>query len=251
MAGIDKTYFKKWEQYLEVKKWVESVGIVTDDYGNRLNPKNYLWEWTKPEFEESIKGQRDRYQKNLENPEYIAEEKKLWGPDWKPTPIDEVGECVLWNTSCVFDIWLIRNCPIEFIQERLREVQYKFSYENIKARTSDYDNYIRKGSKHYRIKDVKYWCQLRDRKIWWWIQVVKEPEGDSFWYDERTRMWYTWQEAHESDKQTNTANFWGPLSKRKISRLIKRWNLPVGTVLRIEGSWEKWVTHEFYIEIKK
>ena len=44
MAGIDKTYIKSWEQYVELRDFFTSCGEVTDDYGNIFRPIDYLRE---------------------------------------------------------------------------------------------------------------------------------------------------------------------------------------------------------------
>ncbi len=38
MANIDKTYAKSYKDYKEVLDWCKSIGIVTDDYSNKIQP---------------------------------------------------------------------------------------------------------------------------------------------------------------------------------------------------------------------
>lgn len=124
MASIDKTYLYRWEDYVKLRDWCKSVGTIVDDYGNTLTPLNWLWENDEDNFNEvitrQIKNCEERYQrgecKYLVDEGYITQEeydnwdvmKHIWG-----IPV--------WNTSTELDVWLIRNCPLDFIQERLRE----------------------------------------------------------------------------------------------------------------------------------
>ena len=38
MANINKTFVKSYKDYKEVLDWCKSIGIVTDDYGNKIQP---------------------------------------------------------------------------------------------------------------------------------------------------------------------------------------------------------------------
>lgn len=38
MANINKTFVKSYKDYKEVLDWGKSIGIVTDDYGNKIKP---------------------------------------------------------------------------------------------------------------------------------------------------------------------------------------------------------------------
>ena len=68
MAGIDKTYFKTWEQYIEVCNWADAVGVITDEYGNRFSPRDFIIEWTKKDFDESYNYKLEEGKKNCAKP---------------------------------------------------------------------------------------------------------------------------------------------------------------------------------------
>ena len=53
MAAIDKTYIKSWDQYVELRDFFTSCGEVTDVYGNKFKPIDYLWK-EEDEFKEAI-----------------------------------------------------------------------------------------------------------------------------------------------------------------------------------------------------
>ena len=244
MAGIDKTYFKTWEQYIEVCNWADAVGVITDEYGNRFSPRDFIIEWTKKDFDESYNYKLEEGKKNCANPYYIKTYKEWYGEDAVPDPYAWV-EFVLWNTPTYFDVWLIRNCPVEFIQTRLKE-QYGKSYEDIKNHTSEYDEPRIPGSHKFKVIKI-YDSKIKADDIFWWVQIIEEPKGMWYSYSEDDRMWY---EHHEcKDTHTNTAHFRGNISKRKLARIIKRWNLPKGVVLRFNGSWKKYEVKEFLVRI--
>ena len=43
MANIDNTYVKSYKEYKEVLDWCKSIGTVTDDYGNKIQPYSWLY----------------------------------------------------------------------------------------------------------------------------------------------------------------------------------------------------------------
>ena len=88
MAGIDKTYIKTYNQYKEVCDWCKDI-VVTFNIDNNIKfkPSEFINKYTEDDFNQ----------------------------------LAENGELVLWNTPFYMDQWLIQNCPIDFIQKRLKE----------------------------------------------------------------------------------------------------------------------------------
>lgn len=110
MAAIDKTYIKTYNQYKEVYDWCKDI-VVTLNFNKKnisFKPSEFLNELKEDDFNN----------------------------------LSENRELVLWNTPWYMDKWLIRNCPIEFIQKRLKE-QYGDDYDAIKNGT--YKMYERNG----------------------------------------------------------------------------------------------------------
>ena len=126
MAAIDKTYTSSWKDYMSLVEWCKDKSFVLKN-GDVIRPSNYIYKWQEEEFD----GEHER-------------------------PV--------WNTPVYLDIWLIRNCPIEFIQERLKE-QYgggwsktAFTehndddmYYKILTHTSPYDTFQRNGSHRFSV----------------------------------------------------------------------------------------------------
>jgi len=241
MAGIDKTYVKSWEDYVAVRDFCQSYGIVKDDFGNTFCPLDFLAEYEEFEFKESLERQKQRYIDYYKDPKRIEDAKSFLGEDWEPTPGGE-GEIVIWNTPTYFDIWLIRNCPLQIIQDRLKQ-QYSSCYEDILERRSEYDTYQRpKPGKHFKVK-LEKGCSFPKIKVscWWGIQVWS-PRG--WLYDEELGLWSHWLECRSWN--TNTMDLHGTMTKRKLARVILSIGFPPGVVLQIFGRY-----HRFFVEIKK
>ena len=199
MAGIDKTYLNTYQEYIEVLEWCNKVGTITDEYGNTFNPKDFM------------------------------------NCDLKEA--DFFSGMVLWNTPTWFDLYLIRNCPVKVIQERLHE-QYSDEFiEKVLNHTSEYDKFKRNGlGRNLRasvFKKPTYKCCDN----WWWIEI----KGD-WCYNEYTNEW-----VHEAECKEWTTNvctkYRGKLSIRKIMRILRRWNLPKGLTVSIRGTYvgQEWI----------
>jgi hypothetical protein len=204
VAGIDKTYVTCWEDYVEVKDWALQVGVVRDDFGNVFSPIDWL-----PEYEETnFTGRR---------------------------------ELVLWNTPTYFDVWLIRYCPIDFIQGRLKQ-QYGSSYIEIKERRSEYDHYVRPAaSSHFKILPLGSFPRIRQKDLRLDVQV----EDIDWMYSDETGEWHHWLECRKWN--TNTETIKGPITRRKFKRYIKKCRFPAGVRLRVYSNYG----HLFEVVIKK
>lgn len=217
MAAIDKTYVNSWSQIQETIDWASTVGNVTDDYDNPLNPMWWLSDWTENYF-------------------------NTWAEEFKKKG-QEV--CIpMWNTPTYFDVWLIRNCPIDFIQERLQYVYGQDEYESIKNHTSIYDTYVRNVGVHYSVSSTRYKCPFKDDKMTWWIDI-----NDMF-YDKKKD---TWRDMYREPGPWTSSHyvFNGILSHRKLSRLLKKWRLPVGAKVHISGDYHRHIMRDFTVTIKK
>lgn len=240
MAGIDKTYVTCWEDYKAVYDWALQVGTVKDDFGNVFAPLDWMAEYEEPEFKESIEAQKERYRNYYADPKHLQEAKDVLGQDWEPEP-EGTGELVLWNTPTYFDVWLIRNCPIDFIQDRLRQ-QYGKSYIEIKERRSEYDLYTRPAaSKHFKVLPLSSFPRIRARNLWLYIQ----SENSDWMYDDEMGEWSHWLECRQWN--TNTMDAKGPITRRKLKRIISKCGFPAGVKLRVCSNYG----HVFEVVIKK
>lgn len=231
MAGIDKTYVSTWEEYSEIVNWCKSLGEVTDDYGVKFRPIEWVNEYTEEEFKEYIDNQYNyivnRYK---DNPNQIQD--ALVGTDYNT--IEEYAransQLVLWNTPSWFDVWLIRYCPIKTIRNRLSEQYSKKSIERIEKFDTDVDHYKRtSGSGRFRILHCSSRNKLRSNSGYCKISV---NDGHTNWeYSKMDNTFYSRFDWHHRDRIDDyCCNFFEmkELSMRKVRRFLKNWKLPAG-----------------------
>lgn len=218
MAAIDKTYTSSWEEYQSLVEWCRDKSFTLKN-GDVIRPSRYIYEWDKENFD---------------------------GEKYLP----------VWNTPTYLDIWLIRNCPLGFIQDRLKE-QYgggwskeaftdhndEDMYHQILHYRSPYDVWRGKGSHKFTIKYVAN-EKIKDDDLHWWVDVLTS----GWWYNDKHNMWYHNDEALPIN--SNYAHFSGNISKRKLARLIKRWDLPKGTQIRFTGDYKRYIQKKFIITIR-
>jgi len=208
MAGIDKTYLNNWEDYEKLREWckdreVKFHGFIPGE--EPLYASDFLADYTKEEFEEIIKNH---------------------------------GEVVIWNTPTFFDIFLIRNCPFDFIQNRLKQ-QYSSDYENIKSGNSVYDKWFefRKSAKKvWRFKMPKRRPNYNDEYIA--IDLYNYSDGDHGWklywnWDWEKKIWvhpYDMVESYCSSSYSCDPGIKG----KGLAKKIKSWNIPEGTIMEMK-----------------
>ena len=267
MAGIDKTYISTYQQYREIADWCKAQGVV-QWRNNTFKPYDWIphiaeydeendrWidhgEWTEEYFNECVQSVIQsrtglKEQKYYHN--YVNEDEFPTLEDWiKEVDSWEVEIC-LWNTPIAFDVYLIQNCPVQLIQNRLKE-QYRSEYESIRNRTSRYDTFVR----DYR-KNPKFTIEKRDNRIKredmrWWIRI--ENFYDAI-YDNEEDQWYFDEDCHiprESADCSFSCVVLGQMSERRIYRLIRRWELPTGTKLTFEGEYDGYIVKLYHVEVK-
>lgn len=210
MAGIDKTYVSKYSDYKRYYDWCLS--------------KNY-------EFSRLYNGEL------LTSYFYIYDEE-----DFKNNT-----DLPICNTPTYMDIYLIRNCPLEFVQNRLKE-QYCSEYTKIKNYKSEYDNFkmdrIEKKDCRFTVTWNNKFCKFK--KPWgtryWWVQV-RDSGKYNLYYDEESDSWVDPRELMPWN--TNTAMV---KSFKSLTRKIKKWRFPEGTVLSVTG---RYVCDRMTVTVKR
>lgn len=241
MAYIDKTYISSYDEFKEIADWCRSQGTVKDDFGNYITPSEYIPHYTDWNFE------TEEYIDHGELTKEYIEDRLAYLRDTKGV---EKPEILLWNTSVIFDIFLIRNCPVKFIQNRLKE-QYgdgsEYGYEAIKEYRSAYDTYKREVPSKLKYK-VTYGIDVpfRDKNLTWDFYISNDLDN-MFEYDGSTNRWYSHYECHIIDDKLTRYN--GNISKRKLKRLLKRWRLPKGTMISFYGCYGRIICKRFTVEI--
>lgn len=255
MASLDKTYIKTYQQYREIADWCRAQGEVhwrnsvfrpydhipqMTEWDEETDKVVYLGEWTEEYFNERTRyalESRECLKKAAYFNKYVDKKEYPTLEDWiKYVDSWEVEIC-LWNTDIAFDVYLIQNCPVQFIQDCLKEM-YGGEYENIKNHYSIYDTFKRdtNDNPHFTIRKI---LGTNRNKDYHWSVSIHAPNKETIWYDERDKNWYFKEECHITKdwKDLNYVTYVdGKMTNRKIYRLIRRWNLPKGTRLFFSSS---------------
>ena len=240
MAAIDKTYIKKAEQYKEVYDWAMSIPIQKDDLGIEFDVKDFLpREYDDnlvdigPASPEYIAKHLELYKKDIvkryKNEQYWEDNKQYYPDcksyeDWLAYVDEHFGEICLWNTPTWFDIFLIRNCPVKFIQDRLKE-QYDDLYNDILNKTGEFAERKAKIGHSFKLP-----CGFRKIRCLYDV-FVYDKNGNDLFYNKKARRWINpFNTMADYDEYYLTIK---NVSKRKIKRLVNNWKLESGSVIRI------------------
>lgn len=218
MAAIDKTYVTSYDDYINLKEWASQQSFTCPN-GQVIKPIKYMYKWDKRTWDET---QLD----------YIAR-------NGKPTAFPVL------NTPEALDYFLIKYCPFQFVQDRMKEVYSEDYINKIINGESDYDHYHRIIGNN--IKCIKYpkfgnKSKLQEPKKWLtWITVEYQDTDklESFWYNED---YDTWVESYELGTATTNVCTKPIKSVKALIRKIRKWRLPKNTIVTFSG---KYVDNEF------
>lgn len=199
MAAIDKIYINSIEQYRDYKKWCNSISYQKDSIGNLWHPIEFMYCNSDTECELWINNAKTKDAPLCNNPVYV-------------------------------DVFLIRNCPLEFIQNRLKE-QYGEEYDQILNHTSIYDTYtVQPSSKFKILKKPNFNYRINE---YWGVEVYSD---NMFWgYNSIKNCWKTHLDLCYMD---DAYAYFKHIDSRKIKRLIKKWKLPKGVIVSFLGKYE-------------
>lgn len=253
MAAIDKTYLKRWEDYKILKDWCISIGKVTDDFGNVFKPIDYFFdEHSEDSFNNTIQNQLEKVKKAYDNGDfkwYLDEGIMTQDKYDNFIPFDHINGITVWNTPRFFDVWLIRNCPFDFIQNRLKE-QYGggwskeiFSnpdennmYVHIKNKTSVYDIYKRNGlGKNIRINKDLFPVFRRKLTSNIWTHIEIEFNNNTLWYYHDFDYFFEDNDLKNccgSSSSCYSINKYLP--RKTLFRKLQKWDLPEGSIVRVD-----------------
>lgn len=191
MAGIDKTYTDNYQEYKKFKHWADKqVLTFFDGYSQCIG--NWVWDYEESDF------------KN--------------------------GEIPIMNTPVWLDAYLIQNCTIGFVADRMKEVYSSEMYEELKN-----IDLSMKPPKEYEqnrkiviseTKKTKFPLHSKPYNTkFWWLQC----NDTNWWYNSKTKFW-TGSDYYPNN--TNTAHF---TSIKAIVRHLKKQYLPKGLTFTISG----------------
>lgn len=211
MAGIDKTYAKTWEEYETLVEWTKDKEFICPN-GMKLYPMNCIYIWEKDDYEKSYNNHKEKY------------------------PNEDFEFAVL-NTTWAMDYFLIKYCPLEFVQNRLKQAYGKDYVKSILDGTSVFDTYNRNvGTKVKIIKYPKFGnkgklCEKKRRMKFIEVENTYNPHSlnDILWYNEDYDYWVSFNEIgyHTSSMCNKNIN-----STKAMIRQIRKWKLPKGTIVK-------------------
>ena len=206
MAAIDKTYVYSPKDYIDLVEWAKNA-VYTCPNGTVIKISNSVYEWNINEIK-----------------------------DWSR------GIPVL-NTSYTEDYYLIKYCPLEVVQNRMKEVYSKDYYDSIKNGTSEWDTFTKEGrigtkivlKKYSPHENFNYYCKFADVQI--------RFEDRLLWYsnDIKNFLW-----PNELGNTSSSGMFIRKSGSIKaIIRKLRKLNLPKGAKIFIVGRYvhEKWILY--------
>ena len=257
MAAADKTYLKSWEEYVQLRDWLKDKFCYDkpyiDSYGERhenLHAIDFLITWDKEDVDK-----------------IIAEH-------------GEDADFPVLNTPEWFDVWLIQNCPLDFIQEQLKDMygggycKTAFTghnnddeYEQIKAGNSVFDKWpsfmaSRKKASHFeRLTGRVYFGRVRSRwgqKNNLYIEVIDNETLDGekikWYYNSANDQWVTHFDFGPISSSWNSFEQGIHFNIHWLKRKLKKWNLPAGVTLKFTNmifvGKRRYIPQEFNLKLK-
>jgi len=204
MAGIDKTYTSDYKEYKKFKDWADKQ-IITFFDGCKQRVGDWVWYYE---------------EKNFSN-----------------------GEIPIMNTPTWLDIYLIQNCKIKFVLDRMKEVYDKDTYKVFqkvdltakppKKFKQNRKIVIRKNNRtKFLIHNKPY-----GKKMKWWLQC-----NDDYWYNDETNTW-----THSNNFYPHNTNTAYITSIKALIRHLRKQYLPKGISFTIIG---RYIGEEYEVLIK-
>lgn len=139
---------------------------------------------------------------------------------------DEDTEYVLWNTSVAVDMFLYNNCPFKLVQDRLKE-QYDISELSEK-------NVI---NKHEVGNHFKFPKRFRGGIYTFYVDRQTDKKIENWWYSDYHNKWTEYEEFGPWNTNSCVKNV---KSRKAAIRLIRKWNLPKGSVVTVTDYYNKY-----------
>ena len=131
MAAIDKIYLNSYQEYSKFKKWCLEQPKLKDKYGNEVAISSYLFSWW--------------------------DDPKEWEED-KSHPVMSVPYYV--------DAYIIRNCPLEYIQ---KELMLNYGHKTQDDIDEMYNSIINRSPEDQKLIDDGHGECPSKPISWWWL----------------------------------------------------------------------------------
>ena len=151
------------------------------------------------------------------------------------------------------DAYIIRNCPLDYIQEELK-VNYGSGYDEIKqglAHTTPYTECEYTKGKHFSVLKHPSWGKFNTPFKGSWFVEVKVPKGLPFMHycmggEKKPDTWDFFDEYVADYKWASSCAYCKTI--KSVKSKIPKWGLPVGTVVKATG---RYVGEEWTFLVKK
>lgn len=177
MAAIDKTYVNNKKDYDDLMDWAGTQKVCTTPIGESFDIRDYMYGWNKEDVLNAFANG---------------------------------AEIPIWNTPQAVDKYLYKNCPLKFVQDRLKE-QYGDPEESL-AKSEDYE--------YGKCKVLKFPKVFKDIDVE--FEVMNET-GEWLAFNKPTNKWVKF-----GDVLVISGRYTCGLSMRKLRRLLKTWLIPKG-----------------------
>ena len=256
MAAIDKIYVNTWEKYIQFKEWCEQQPPLLDKYGKSVKISDYLITgWNKEDWKchpiFSAPYYIDAYIIRNCPFDFIQEELMINYGHWSQERIKSYYEDVKnWNSEeeCPYWAKLDDFIVLEDGTMAIKGLE-ESDYSKIKKGelyNSPFTSYKYKVGKHFKcIKHPIYMYNTPYGCKSWFIDIITPDELPYMWYHKERNSWDFSDEFVYSDGCSNTA-FCKTI--KALKRLIIKWKLPVGTIVRATGRYTN-DTYEFIVKI--
>lgn len=198
MAGIDKTYVDNYDDWKRIVDWAKTAEFTCPN-GLKLRAINYCYYPDAPESE-------------------IRE--------W----IEKVESIPIMNTSQGLDYFLIKYCPIDVVQERMKEVYDEEYYNSVKNGASEYDIFTTEGKIGTRIviKNRKSRNNYFLRRVG---DIEVKYDGSYLDYnDELKRFLWPYELGYHT-----LDDFHKIKSVKSLIRRLRKMKLPKGAIIKVQG----------------
>lgn len=210
MACIDKTYTNSFSDYRELIEWAKDNKFVCPN-GLEINILNSIY--------------LNRTEESFKN-----------------------GEVAVMNTSYTEDYFLIKYCPLEFVQNRMKKVYNKDYYDSIKNGTSEYDRFIYPEiGTHFTVirgkwmKHKNYLWKLRRKQIKFDITV--KYNDSPLWYNEKLNRFLLPYELGEPTASWSYKTY----TVKALLRYLRKLKLPKGAIVTARG---RYISEDLLILVK-
>lgn len=189
MAGIDKTYCNSYKDYKDFKDWADKQVITFFD-GHKERVGDYVWVYDESDF--------------------------------------NGNEIPIMNTPTWLDAYLIQNCNIKFVSERMVDVYDEEYYNILKNKSFDKIPEWYKQNRNILIQRTKTTKYPIHNKVFickkWWLQ------SNCFFYNSETNTWVNKDDLYPYN--TNTSHH---KTVKSVVRILRKQHLPSGVEFRLLG----------------